>query len=339
MKSTIVFLVGVILFMYSMVFAQEDEYSSVVTLSNGTKVIGKITENVPGEQVTIQTRSGSTYVFKTTEIQSITGNKKGVVSQPSKTIDNTKVNTQEIVAPAGDSTAATTNRKSEPKMVREKRTDRTIPTPSYQYTYDPVDTLNVRINIEGGYSYRMAKVGENIPSDFKDYVEKLKSGFNITANISYFFSEEYGACLNYSSFMASNSIDGVVLYDKITGNILGTGKMEDNISISFYGIGLAARKIFSDGNIIFIGNFNLGVASYVNDAKLINMPFKIEGSTFGYSGLLGLDFMLNRNWALGFGISYLGATLKDAKVNGVSVDLGEDNLFRLDFNVGVKYYF
>ena len=339
MKITIVFLIGIIFFAVGMATAQVDEYSSEVVLSNGTKVVGKITENIPGEQVTVQTRSGSTYVFKSTEIQSISGYKKKGVSQPSKSIDDTKVNTQEIVAPAGDSTATTIKRKSEPKMVREQTTDRTVTKPSYQYTYDPVDTLNVRINIEGGYSYRMAKLDENIPSDFKDYVNKLKSGFNIAANISYFFSEEYGVSLGYSRFMTSNSMGGVYIYDPISMTTRGPGIMEDDIAISFFGIGMAGRKIFSDGDILLIGNFSLGVASYNNDAKLLDDSYLIEGSTFAYTGLLSLDFMLSSNWALGFGISYLGGTLKDAKVNGESANLGEENLFRLDFNIGVKYYF
>ena len=205
--------------------------------------------------------------------------------------------------------------------------------------YATPETLNLRLNVEVGYSYRMAKVGENIPSVFKDYVNKLKSRFNIAANISYFFSEEYGICLDYSRFMTSNSMGGVYIYDPISMTTRGPGIMEDDIAISFFGIGMAGRKIFSDGDILLIGNFSLGIASYNNDAKLLDDSYKIEGSTFAYSGLLSLDFMVSRNWALGFGISYLGGTLKDAKVNGESANLGEENLFRLDFNAGVKFYY
>ncbi len=192
------------------------------------------------------------------------------------------------------------------------------------------DTLNLRINVEGGYSYRIAKVSENIPPGLKEYADKLKSGFNVAANISYFLGVKSGLCLNYNRFSTSNSMS--VLYDG------GAGKMEDNITISYFGMGLAVRDIFNNGKIFLIANISMGYCSYNNDGKLI-YPIQIEGSTYAYSGLLNLDFMVSRNWALGFGISYLGGTLKDATVNGQSANLGEENLSRLDFNAGVRYYY
>jgi hypothetical protein len=320
-------------------YAQEDEFKDIVVLSNGVQVIGKITEILPGEQVTIQTRIGSTFTFKANQIKTVSQYGKPNVMFFTKPTNDTVKKAQQLPPPKVDSSKAQTDKPAKPKIVWDQTPKRSTPQQYYEPVYESTDEQNFRINIEGGYSYRTAKISSDIPAAFKSYMEKLKSGYNIAANISYFFNEEYGVCLGYSRFMTSNSMDGVYIYDPAWGDTYGPGIMEDDITISYLGIGMAGRKIFSDGNILLIGNFSLGMASYTNDSKLIGSTFKIEGSTFAYSGLLSLDFMLDRNWALGFGISYLGGTLKDAKVNGRSAKLGEENLFRFDFNVGIKYYF
>lgn len=320
-------------------YAQEDEFKDIVVLSNGVQVIGKITEILPGERATIQTRIGSIFTFNANQIKTVSQYGKPGVIHFTKSANDAIKKAQQLPPPKVDSSKAQTDKPAKPKIVWGQTPKRSIPQQYYEPVYESTDEQKFRINIEGGYSYRTAEVSGNVPADFKSYIEKLKSGYNIAANISYFFNEEYGVCLGYSRFMTSNSMDGVYIYDPAWGDTYGPGIMEDDITISYFGIGMAGRKIFSDGNILLIGNFSLGITSYTNNSKLIDDSYKIEGSTFAYSGSLGLDFMLSRNWAFGFGISYLGGTLKDAKVNGVSVDLGEENLFRFDFNVGIKYYF
>lgn len=44
---------------------------------------------------------------------------------------------------------------------------------------DEKETPTFRISLEVGYSYRIAKVSNDVPPVFKSYVEKLKSGYNI----------------------------------------------------------------------------------------------------------------------------------------------------------------
>jgi hypothetical protein len=324
---------------FQSLLAQVDEYSDVVELKDGNKVVGKIIENKPGEYVIIQSRSGSSFTFKPEEVKNII--QKGKSIKKSVNLPETQIKTDSMThATPKDSSLLKNVQKNEGTTVRQQKSEPPV-SRQYETIYMSPDTLNLRVDIQGGYSYRMAKVSENISSEFKDYINKLKSGYNISGNVSYFFTDEYGICLDYSRFMTSNSMNGVYLYDPYDPSVptQGPGKMEDNISISFIGIGLAGRKIFNDGNILLVGNFALGSASYHNDAKLIDSSYTIEGSTFGYYGMLNLDFMISSHWALGFGISYLGGTLKNATVNGVSADLGEENLFRFDFNAGIRFYY
>ena len=54
-----------------------------------------------------------------------------------------------------------------------------------------------RIAINGGYSYQTARVAENVPSDFKDYVKELKSGYHFGCDLIYYFSEPLGFGFKY----------------------------------------------------------------------------------------------------------------------------------------------
>ena len=63
-----------------------------------------------------------------------------------------------------------------------------------------------RIAINGGYSYQTAKVAESVPSDFKDYIRELKSGYHFGGDLTYYFTEPLGFGVKYYLFKSSNSI-------------------------------------------------------------------------------------------------------------------------------------
>ncbi len=319
-------------------YAQEDEFKDIVVLLEGNRVVGKITEILPGEQVTIQTRAGSTFTFKTNQIKTILRYGIPGAIDFTKSTNETIKKTQQLPPPKVDSSKAQTDKPAKPKVVWDQTPKRSTPQKYYEPVVESTDEPKFRINVEGGYSYRTAEVSGNVPADFKSYIEKLKSGYNIAANFTYFFGEEYGICFHFSRFMTSNSVDGVVVYDIETGNILGVGKMENNISIAMYGVGLAQRKFLSESILLYASGI-LGLATYSDDWKLPNKSVEIEGSAFALSGLVGLDFKLDPNWAAGLDILYLLGTVSNFKVNGKTADLGKESLNRFDVNIGLKYFF
>lgn len=67
-------IIGFILYPFQIVFAQSDDYSTIVQLKNGNTIIGKIVENIPDKYVKLKTQSGSDFTFSYDEIESI---KKG----------------------------------------------------------------------------------------------------------------------------------------------------------------------------------------------------------------------------------------------------------------------
>lgn len=215
---------------------------------------------------------------------------------------------------------------------------------NYQKIPSKIDSLlldlpKLRLNVEGGYSYRTAKIPSDMPSDLKIYIEDLMKGYNFAIDLTYFFNTEYGIGIKYSNFSASNFMDNVSYYNELTDES-GVGSMEDNISLSFIGVGITNRKLLGNGNTLLIGNLSAGQLSYNNDSRVIDLPLDIEGSTFGLHALVGLDFFVSEKLGLGGSLSYIIGSLSKIKVNGTNISFSEnESLNRFDFNVGLKYYF
>jgi hypothetical protein len=197
----------------------------------------------------------------------------------------------------------------------------------------------MRLSIEGGYSYRTAKIPSGMVSEVEDYLKELKTGFNLSIDLAYFFHREYAIALKYSRFSSSNSMDNIYYEDTNTGQT-GYGTIEDKISIAYIGLGVTQRLIAGSGSGLLIGHLSVGQLNYNNDSKVIYIPIDIEGSSFGLHGLIGLEYFVSEKVGLGGSFSYLYGNMKEIKANGEQFTSSEgESLNRLDFNLGIKLYF
>jgi hypothetical protein len=106
-------------------YAQEDEYSDVIELKDGNRVVGMITENKPGEQVTIKSRIGTIFTFKADQVKNIIENKKSVIKQAYKPEDVIKTDTQPAIVPK-DSSAIKIVPKTESATVRQQKKEQPV---------------------------------------------------------------------------------------------------------------------------------------------------------------------------------------------------------------------
>jgi hypothetical protein len=197
----------------------------------------------------------------------------------------------------------------------------------------------IRLNVDYGYSSRRAKISSDIPPELKDYMNDLKSGTNFNVDFSYFISNQYGIGLKYSKFFTSGFIDGIAVTDPVSGTVLGIGMIEDNMSISFIGPAIFERRAVIPEKLLLIANLSVGQISYFDDGELLTYPIKLEGKTIGFSGTIGLDFLITKNFAIGINFSYLYGEIRNIKVNGESIDLDEnESMNRWDFNIGFKLF-
>jgi len=198
-----------------------------------------------------------------------------------------------------------------------------------------------RIAINGGFSYQTAKVAESVPSEFKDYIKELKSGYHFGGDLTYYFTEPLGFGIKYYLFKSSNSLDNIYVKD-INGNRT-YGKMSDDLTISFIGPTFSTRLLNYNKRNAFLMNLSLGYMGYSNDEVIID-KYKMTGSTMGLSFDIGYDIGLSKNLSLGFQISCLAGTLvkyewdDGTKKETIKLEKGEyESLSRFDFSVGLRF--
>jgi hypothetical protein len=218
----------------------------------------------------------------------------------------------------------------------------------YQTSIVPIDKIidnkekypHFRVALNGGWSYRLAKLSNDIPSDFEEYSKDLKSGYNYGLDLSYYFSEHAGFGLKYSDFNSKNEIDIVSTYPD---NSTQYGKMSDNISINFIGPFFSSRFLNANKKNSLIMNIGIGYLGYNNNAVLIS-DYKIKGSTVGFCWDIGYDIGLSENFALGFQFSYTAGTLTEyelsdaSKIQTIKLDKNNyESLSRIDLSIGLRF--
>lgn len=204
---------------------------------------------------------------------------------------------------------------------------------------NPENYPDVRIDFTGGYSYRLAKISDDITTLEKEYMNKLKSGYHLGIGATYYFSEQYGVGLKYVYQKSSNEADVVA---STPGGHAQYGKMSDNIRISFIGPYFSTRMFNFKGKNSFNINLGLGYLDYYDKAVLID-PFTIKGGTVGMCMDIGYDIGQTDNFAIGFQLSYIVGALSKYKIsNGLSaqtIELDKDSyegLSRIDFSIGIR---
>ncbi|WP_276131658.1 hypothetical protein [Polluticoccus soli] len=200
-----------------------------------------------------------------------------------------------------------------------------------------------RIGLQGGWSYRLAKVSDQVPPGFRTYVEKLKPGYNYGADGSFFFSRALGVGIRYSGYRTSNSMD-IEMLDTATYNLI-QGKMSDDITVSYVGPTFNLRYISESEIFHFVSTFSLGYLSYT-DKTLQITPLKLQSATVGVVVGAAADFAVHENIFLGAEVSLLTGNLTyyDVEINGTSQheELPEnqyESLSRIDVSAGVRFNF
>ncbi len=213
--------------------------------------------------------------------------------------------------------------------------DKVIGHPNYQ---------QFRFAINGGFGYQAAKIGDGVPSDFKDYVRKLKSGFVVGADLTYYFSEVFGLGVKYARFNSSNNLDNIYIEDD--QGVRQYGRMSDKLTIGFFGPTISTRFLNSTKSRALILVLGMGYMRY-NDDKLIVNNYKMTGNTFGMSYDIAYEFELTKKTSLGFQLSLISGYLSSYKWDDGStiqtVKLGKDendpneSLYRIDLTIGLRF--
>lgn len=194
-------------------------------------------------------------------------------------------------------------------------------------------------SIDGGLSFRIARLAEDIPGNLIDYYTKLKSGYNIGVSASYYLNETVGIGLKYQSFFTSNSIANTKFSDPFGRS--HTGNLSDKINIWFCGPSVTYR--YGKGVSTFYTNYYTGFVHYKDNAQMSD-SYVITGNSAGFGVEGGYDLELTPGCLLGFKTSLLFGSIGKFKVYDVtgtqSIDLKEDNresIMRIDLSIGLRF--
>lgn len=196
---------------------------------------------------------------------------------------------------------------------------------------EPVHKNAFRGALYGGYSYRTAPVSADMSSLAKEYIEELKSGFNISGDFHYYISDVIGYGAMFSVYRSQNEIASLALADEIT--------------ISYIGPSAQTRlETGKGGSLHLVSSVSLGYLKYIDEAKA-EYNFKIDSGTMGLMFGIGADFNINDKFGVTFSINYLQGILteftisSDGESETVKLDKGNyESLNRLDFNVGFYFF-
>src|SRR5690554_1186727 len=170
-----------------------------------------------------------------------------------------------------------------------------------------------RIGLSGGLSYMIAPVSEQVMPFMRDYIKDLKSGTHYGGDFDFFFSELIGVGFRYRSFNTRNELKNVMFYELGNSNQnYQVGTIKDNIRVQYFGPAMVIRTASKSGNMHFSTGFSISYVDFLNRAVYLDR-YTIRSETIGFGMEVGLDFKLDKNLAMGFGLSYTGISFSSVE--------------------------
>jgi len=184
-----------------------------------------------------------------------------------------------------------------------------------------------RLAFNVGWSYRTPRIADGLDPVVREHIRKLKTGFAITLDASYFFTEMFGAGFKYDMFKSSNS----------------TPILDGNINLNFIGPAFAMRFYNHTKTNCWFMDYGIGYMGYRENMSVPGTTISMKGNTAGFVMDIGYDFALSKNWSAGIQLSLLSGMLSemDITTNGVTekvtLEKGQfEGLHRLNISVGLR---
>lgn len=202
------------------------------------------------------------------------------------------------------------------------------------------------LSVHGGWSYRIAKLSEQIPQDLVDYANKLRSGYHLGAGIDYFWREDMGIGLMYSEFGTKGYEESVTVIDPATGQVIGQGDMSDDIVVHFIAPSFNYRYIFPSRKAALQAHYAIGYLSYINESMMAgSRHFRTTAQNFGISLGAHLDVPLGQRFSFMAGARLVGGSFGKLKVyfagttQIIEADDSKDreNVSRIDLSAGLRF--
>ena len=205
-----------------------------------------------------------------------------------------------------------------------------------EYTFDPND-LTFRFAFNGGPSWATDGPPEDATDFFKEYVQKVNSGWFGKVELNFFMNNRIGVGLVYDHFFTEESIDNVLFIEDATNDTI-VGTLADDVRINYLGPHFTYHIDTGMENFSLFLGAGVGQIWYKDELLRVD-PFTATAQTLGYHLSLSADFILMENLLMGIEASATIGTLRNTTLegpNGTQV-LSEDNdISRFNLAIGLR---
>jgi hypothetical protein len=188
---------------------------------------------------------------------------------------------------------------------------------------------DLKFDINGGAGYRLAPAPKNSSQSTIDYINGLRTGVLIDANLTSLLNERFGLGFKFNRFATFNN------------------KIE-KISINYIGAGLYFYQPLKNENIFHHSLVSAGFSHYKNKGEPTvvssqgreTSSVEITGGAFSLYLADGFDFSMGKNVYFGLQVGLTLGSIRKVEVNGKKFKLPEkEGLIRFDSTIGLKFYF
>ncbi len=201
-----------------------------------------------------------------------------------------------------------------------------------KYDYLKLRKYNVNLGVKYGVGrHTSSYTFSPLISDAENYIQEMHAGDTFGGQIAYFLSPHYSVGVKYLRHTSSAKI-----YSLESGT---TPPIQDDILIQNYMFDVSYYQAVSR-MVIFYADAAVGGLFYNIDRTSPDEGAEISGTSFGTVLSGGVDFLVTRNIAFGFELSFLFSNIKNLDVQGNTAEIdASQNLNRFDATVGLKIYF
>ncbi|MGG7663123.1 hypothetical protein [Dyadobacter sp. BHUBP1] len=185
------------------------------------------------------------------------------------------------------------------------------------------------IGLNGGYAYRLYRVGRVNSHDEQEYIKDLKSGIAFGGDIAYFPWKHVGFGLRYEMYKAKANLDSL---------------QSEKVMIQHLSGALIHRSFLKNGKTAILTSLLLGYQPYENKSAVGVQQFTFLGKTMNWGVSVGIEQPISPKFALNItGTAMMGAIYRLQRKTEFSTEtlhLSKDDsvdLSRFSLTLGFRF--
>lgn len=181
----------------------------------------------------------------------------------------------------------------------------------------------IRLALNGGWGYRIAKTNENVPMEARSIVDGLRSGISYGGDFLYYLSDQWGIGAKYNGFNKKVTTGSGASFN---------GLKEINTSVQFIGATVGTRLANSQTGALHLA-LSIGYLGYTEKDLIDSQYVKFSPSSVGATWDFGYDLRISEKIAIGAQISLLSGVVTQT----INQQTQKENVSRIDLSAGIRF--